>query len=145
VIAALILIPLGKFIVTLLAGDDVSQTVIDNSYFYILINTSLLLIVMPLVVYKNILQAVGRTFWTMMSGFTEIVGRVGVSAAVIYLMNTGALADHTGFRVMCFANPTAWLIGVLTILLDYVFLMRMLRRLAAEQKGSGREMTAVAR
>ncbi|MBO5898504.1 MAG: MATE family efflux transporter [Clostridia bacterium] len=136
VIAAVILIPLGKFIVTLLAGDDVSQAVIDASYFYILINTSLLLIVMPLVVYKNVLQAVGRTFWTMMSGFTEIVGRVGISAMVIYLMSTGALADQTGFRVMCFANPAAWLIGVLTILLDYVFLMRMLNRLAAEQKGS---------
>ena len=136
VIAAVILIPLGKFIVTLLAGDDVSQAVIDASYFYILINTSLLLIVMPLVVYKNVLQAVGRTFWTMMSGFTEIVGRVGISAMVIYLMSTGALADQKGFRVMCFANPAAWLIGVLTILLDYVFLMRMLNRLAAEQKGS---------
>lgn len=133
VIATLIMIPAGKFIVALLAGNEVTQNVIDNAYLYIVVNTALILIVMPLVVYKNVLQAVGRTFWTMMSGFTEIGARAGLSVLVIYLMNTGTLADQTGFFVMCFANPAAWLTGVLTIILDYVFLMRKFRRLVREQ------------
>jgi Na+-driven multidrug efflux pump len=143
VIASLIMIPFGKLIVTLLAGTDVTQDVIDNSYLYILVNTALILIVMPLVVYKNILQAVGRTFWTMMSGFTEIGARAGLSVLVIYLMNTGTLAEQSGFFVMCFANPAAWLTGVLTIILDYVFLMRKFRRLVREQQGTANETDAV--
>lgn len=143
VIASLIMIPFGKLIVTLLAGTDVTQDVIDNSYLYILVNTALILIVMPLVVYKNILQAVGRTFWTMMSGFTEIGARAGLSVLVIYLMNTDVLAEQSGFFVMCFANPAAWLTGVLTIILDYVFLMRKFRRLVREQQGTANETDAV--
>lgn len=139
VIATLIMIPAGKFIVVLLAGNEVTQNVIDNAYLYIVVNTALILIVMPLVVYKNILQAVGRTFWTMMSGFTEIGARAGLSVLVIYLMNTGILADQTGFFVMCFANPAAWLTGLLTIVLDYMFLMRKFKGLALEQNMMRRE------
>ena len=134
VIASLIMIPFGKQIVTLLAGDDVSQMVIDNAYLYIVINTALILVVMPLVVGKNVLQAVGRTFWTMMSGFTEIVGRAGLSMAVIHLMNTGMLAEQKGFFVMCFANPLAWLIGTLTVVPDYLLMVRRFKVMVREKK-----------
>ena len=134
VIATLIMIPFGKLIVTLLAGDDVSQMVIDNAYLYIVINTALILVVMPLVVGKNVLQAVGRTFWTMMSGFTEIVGRAGISMTVIYLMNAGVLAEQKGFFVMCFANPLAWLIGTLTVFPDYLLMVRRFKAMVLEKK-----------
>lgn len=131
-IAALILIPFGHFIVRLLAGE-VDQVVVDNSYRFILVNTALSFILAPLVTYKSILQSVNRTRWTVISGFTEIIGRAGVAMAVLLLMNHWEVLDESqGFFVMCFANPAAWLMGLLTILPDYMFLARRFRRMIAD-------------
>lgn len=144
-IASLIMIPFGKGIVTLLMGDEVVPSVIDNAYRYIVVHTALSMILVILIVFKDILLAVGRTFWTMVSGFTEIAGRVGVSFAAMFIINAAIVTDQQGFFVMCFTNAVAWLCGVLTVILDYVFLMRKFRRLAAEQQGSGQVMTAEVR
>ncbi len=143
VISAIVMIPFGRGIVTLLAGDEVSQAVIENSYFFILINTVMSCLVMPLIMQKSILQAVGRTFWTMTSGFTEIIGRAGLSALVMYLMNSAVVTEQLAFRVMCFVNPAAWICGILTILLDDIFMLRGFARLAKEQETAEQELTAM--
>ena len=131
-VASLILIPFGHLIVRLLAGD-VDQVVVDNSYRFILVNTALSFLLAPLVTYKSILQSVNRTRWTVISGFTEIIGRAGVAVLVLLLMNHWTLINESqGFFVMCFANPAAWLLGLLTIILDYIFLARRFRRMIAD-------------
>lgn len=134
VIASLILLPFGKVVVTLLTGNDVTQDVIDNGYQYIVTNTALIWFVMPLIVSKSILQALGRTFWTMISGFTEIIGRVGLSMAVIYMINMEILAEQSGYLVICFSNPAAWLLGFLTVFPDFMLMIRKLKVLSLEQK-----------
>ena len=132
VIASLIMVPFGRFFVTLLAGD-VEQTIIENGYRYILINTLLSFVLVPLIVYKSILQSVGRTSWCMVSGFTEIIGRAGLSLVVIALMN-GALTavsldEQSAFTLMCFCSPLAWLFGFLTVWGDYIFMVRKFKKL----------------
>lgn len=127
VIAAAIMFPLGRIFVTLLAGD-VTEEVIKNGYIYILINTALCFVLTPLVIYKSILQAVGRTFWSMVSGFTEIVGRAGLSMVVMALMASAAIGEGIGYVIMCFASPLAWLFGLLTILPDYILMARAFKR-----------------
>ena len=101
---------------------------------YILINTALCFILTPLVIYKSILQAVGRTFWSMVSGFTEIVGRAGLSIVVIALMSATMIAEDTGYVIMCFASPLAWLFGLLTIIGDYIMMARAFKRDSASGK-----------
>jgi len=133
IIASLIMLPFGKFFVTLLAGK-VEQAVIDNAYLYIVINTLLCFVLSPLVIYKSVLQSVERTFWTMVSGFTEILGRAGLSVAVIWLMSISVLDRATGYIVMCFASPLAWLFGLLTILLDYLFMVRTFKQKEKERE-----------
>ena len=126
------MVPFGRFFVTLLAGD-VEQTIIENGYRYILINTLLSFVLVPLIVYKSILQSVGRTSWCMVSGFTEIIGRAGLSLVVIALMN-GALTavsldEQSAFTLMCFCSPLAWLFGFLTVWGDYIFMVRKFKKL----------------
>lgn len=131
-IATLIMVPFGKFFVTLLAGD-VSATVINNAYMYIVINTVMTVVLVPLVIYKSVLQSVGRTFWCMVSGFTEILGRAGLSVVVILLMNGLFLAapidEQTGFTIMCFCTPLAWVFGYLTVLVDYLSMKKSFKKL----------------
>lgn len=133
VIACAVMIPFGSFFVELLAGD-VSREVVDNAYLFISLNTVLTFVLSPLVIYKSVLQAVCRTTWTMISGFTEILGRAGLSAVVILLMNGLHLIEaDTGFFIMCFASPLAWLFGLLTVLGDYIGMVRKFRRLPDEE------------
>ena len=70
----------------------------------------------------------------MISGFTEIVGRAGLSMIVMTLMSEriAVISEQIGYVVMCFANPTAWLIGMLTVLVDYVRLRKDFKVLVVE-------------
>lgn len=133
-IASLLMLPLGRVFVTWLAGD-VTQDVIDNAYLYIVINTLLSFLVAPLIVYKSILQSVGRTFWCMVSGFTEIMGRAGLSTVVMLLMAGSLtaipLAAQTGYMIMCFCTPLAWLFGLLTVWPDYIAMRRSFKKIMA--------------
>ena len=133
VIAALIILPAGKLIIRLIAGD-VDDAVVNNAYIYILSNTALTFILAPLIVYKNVLQAVGKTTWTMISGFTEIIGRAGVSLFLVFLVSKAIVSEASGFIFICLSNPTAWLFGLLTVLVDYILLVKKFKRLIAARR-----------
>lgn len=130
-LATVIMFPLGRPLVRLLAGN-VESAIVDNAYFYILVNTALCVFVSPLVIYKSILQALGRNICCTVSGFTEIVGRAGISVTVISLIRSAVIGEQTGYYIMCFASPAAWVLGFLTVLVDYIMLIRRLSRLEGE-------------
>ena len=135
ILSAALILPFGSALIRLFIGGDVDAAVVENGYLYITVNTCLVFVLSPLVIYKSVLQSVGRTFWTMVSGFTEILARAGTSMLVLFLMNgLNLFSDERGFFFMCFANPMAWLFGLLTVILDYFGLMRHLRRQMAEDR-----------
>ena len=137
IIAIVILLSAGRLIVGLLAVD-VTQNIVDNAYLYIVVNTLCTFVLVPLVMHKSALQPLGRTTWSMISGFTEIGGRAGLSIFVMTLMSEriAMISEQTGYVIMCFANPTAWLIGMLTVLVDYVHLRRDFKALAREEENA---------
>ena len=139
IVAALILLPLGKVFIRLIAGSDIDSTVVDYAYTYILINTAMTFILSALVVFKSVLQAVGRTTWSMISGFTEIAGRGGVALLVVLLTSTSAVDTALGFIIVCFSNPTAWLFGLLTVVVDYCMMRTKFKRLAADADAKNSE------
>ncbi len=133
VIAAAILLPFGKPLIMLIAGSEVSETIVKYAYQYILINTAFTFILSALVVYKSVLQSVDRTTWSMISGFTEILGRGGVALLVVILVNGALVSESLGFSIVCLANPMAWLFGLLTVLADYILMRSKFKKLAKEQ------------
>lgn len=134
VIAAAILLPFGKSLIHFIAGSDVSETVVKYAYEYIIINTAFTLILSALIVYKSVLQAVDRTTWSMISGFTEILGRGGVALLVVILVEKALVSEATGFTIVCLANPMAWLFGLLTVLVDFILMSRKFKKLAKEKE-----------
>jgi hypothetical protein len=70
----------------------------------------------------------------MISGFTEIAGRGGVALLVVLLTSISAADQSTGFIIVCFSNPAAWVFGLLTVLADYCLMHAHFKRLAAEQE-----------
>lgn len=136
ILAACILLPFGKFFIVLIAGKDVAESVVNNAYRYILINTAFTFIVSALIVYKSVLQAVNRTTWSMISGFTEILGRGGVAVLVVILTSNAVVSESLGFTIVCLANPMAWLFGLLTILADYFLMRKKFKKLIREQSAN---------
>lgn len=130
-IVALLVLPFGKFFITLIAGN-VDDVIVQNAYLYVLIGMPLLLTLAPLIMFKSVLQAVGQTFWSMVSGFTEILARAGVSVLVITLLNNALIDLQASFLIMSLATPMAWLFGFLTVFGDYIRLTRKLKRMQTE-------------
>jgi putative MATE family efflux protein len=129
VLAASILIPFGKWIIGLVGGGELGDAVVSGAYTFILANTVFTPILSVLVIFKSILQAVGRTTFSVISGFTEILGRASASLGALFLIGTAVLTEHGGFTVVCFSNPTAWLLGLLTVLPDFILMTKAFRRL----------------
>ena len=136
ILAAAVILPCGKFFIILIAGNDVAETVVRDAYRYILINTAFTFIVSALIVYKSVLQAVNRTTWSMISGFTEILGRGGVAVLVVILTEQALVSESLGFSIVCLANPMAWLFGLLTILADYILMKKKFKKLIKEQSAN---------
>ena len=64
----------------------------------------------------------------MISGFTEILGRAGVSLFLVFLVSKALVSEASGFIFICLTGPTAWLFGLLTVLVDYVLLVRRFKK-----------------
>ena len=68
---ALLMVLFGKNLMYAVAGGE-SIELINNGYMYIVINSVCSVILVPLVVYKSALQALGRAVIPMLTGFVEI-------------------------------------------------------------------------
>ncbi len=120
----------GKNIVTLIAGD-VQGEVVNGAYIYSLVNICCMFFLVPVAELKSVLQSLGRNFWTTLSGFTEIVGRAGISLIVLALISNTGISDSSGYTIMCFASPAAWVLGLITFLPDYIKTIKYMKKQVA--------------
>jgi len=99
----------GKTFMMFVAGGE-NEEIIINGYYYLLINSAMTVFLIPLVIYKSVLQAIGSAVLPIFSGFVEVFARAGASIL---------LTDAFGFIGLCFANPAAWFSGLIPIAYDY--------------------------
>ena len=63
-----------------------------------------------LLVYRNVLQGIGRVGFPVISGVVELIVRA--SAAIL-------LAKYLGYTGICFATPLAWISGAIVLAFGY--------------------------
>jgi Na+-driven multidrug efflux pump len=112
----------GGFLLKLVASTATNQ-VINLGWTYLKIYAVMSFVLTPLVMQKDVLQPLGRTFWSMVSGFTEILGRAASSLALLAIFTNPDIQ----FLGVCFSDPIAWLIGLLTVVLDYHITIKRLK------------------
>ena len=66
-------------------------------------------------VFRNALQAIGVSVWSMLSGFAEFVARVAMAKFALDALGTDALF---------LAEPAAWLAALLFVMIPYFFYQR---------------------
>lgn len=123
VIITVIMLLFGRFFLGLIVGDE--PEVIAHGYLYIVINTVFCFIVSLVIIIKNILQTLGHAFIPIFSGVLEILGRAGAALGAFALFSVESLQ----FRGICFANPLAWLFGLIPLIIDYAITMKKLRKM----------------
>ena len=125
-ILTLFMIFFGKDVMYSVAGGE-SEELIKNGYAYIVINSVLSVILVPLVVYKSVLQSLGRAVVPVLTGFIEVGCRA---------LGSLGLVKYFGFLGVCFANPLAWLGAFLLILVDYRIVARKFKKLEAAKEAA---------
>lgn len=91
--------------------------------YYLTILCIFLSILYLLHIFRNALQAIGVSVWSMLSGVAEFAARVVMSKMVISWMGSDALFV---------AEPVAWLAALLFVLIPYFFYRRRLSMLSRQ-------------
>lgn len=102
---AALLIAAGSPLVRLFVGNE-AESVVSMAHWYLVVNGILYFVLGVLFVLRGALQGLGRTFVPMMTGVTELVGRV--AAAII-------LGAFFGFSGIVWGNPIAWILAVVLL------------------------------
>lgn len=119
----IIMLVFGKLFMYAVAGGE-SAELLQNGYYYIVINSICCVILVPLVIYKSVLQALGHAIIPIITGFIEIGCRALGSLVLVPIL---------GFFGICFANPLAWLGALVLLFIDYYILTKKFKKLEAEQ------------
>lgn len=82
---------------------------------YLLFQSSTYLLLGVIYIYRNALQGIGKSAVTMLSGVTELAGRVFTAFVFVRLWQ---------FTGVCLSNPTAWLVADIFLLATYFVAMR---------------------
>ena len=109
VISALMLI-FGRPILGMFVSGESAGQVLDVAYTYLSIMAALLSILYFLHVYRSALQGMGDTFLPMISGFVELVMRVGVALTL-----SGIIREYA----LYFAEPAAWFGAAVLLIIGY--------------------------
>ena len=70
-------------------------------------------------VYRNALQAMGKTFMPLMAGVFELAARTIVSLS---------LPKAIGFRGVCLAGPIAWVAAMVPLFITYMIYMCIFKK-----------------
>lgn len=108
-------------VVMLVAGKYLLQMFIDATEigaaeslqvgFRYLLTASFGLVILYLIhVYKNVMQAMGNSSWTMISGFAECVFRILMAKGALLLLGT---------ETLYFVEPVAWIGALSFIMIPY--------------------------
>lgn len=85
---------------------------------YLIIASAALVILYLIHIYRNAMQALGNSFWSMISGFTECGFRIAMAKGIILLLGT---------ETLYFVEPVAWVGALLFIIVPYyVYRKRLL-------------------
>lgn len=112
VIVSAIAFVLGKPMLTLFL--DVNQPggteAMDVAYKYLFLLGVFLSVLYLIHIYRNALQAMGVSVWSMISGLGEFVVRTSVGLFFIRI---------TGVEILYFVEPIAWLVALLLVMIPY--------------------------
>lgn len=114
-----IMLLVGKYLLQMFINttEEGATEALQIGFRYLIIASISLVILYLIHVYRNAMQALGSSFWSMISGFAECAVRIFMSKGVVLLLGTG---------VLYFVEPVAWLGALLFIMIPFYFYRKKL-------------------
>ncbi len=114
-----IMLLVGKYLLQMFINttEERATEALQIGFRYLIIASISLVILYLIHVYRNAMQALGSSFWSMISGFAECAVRIFMSKGVVLLLGTG---------VLYFVEPVAWLGALLFIMIPFYFYRKKL-------------------
>ena len=88
---------------------------LETGIRYLTIMIVFLVILYLIHIFRNVLQAMGNSFWSMVSGFAELICRVFMAKVAIHWIGSDALF---------ISEPVAWTGALLCVMLPYFYYKR---------------------
>ncbi len=114
-----IMLLIGKYLLQMFidATEEGATEALQIGFRYLLIASVNLVILYLIHVYRNVMQALGNSFWSMISGLAECAVRILMSKGIVLVLGTG---------VLYFVEPAAWLGALLFIMIPFYFYRKSL-------------------
>ena len=108
----------GAYQYIFLSHDKISEASLKYGNMFLYVEFSLYPFLGGVFVFRNAIQGVGKSFYTLLSGIAELVGRITVCLFLPTLVNGGplnSLASDASFIALCLADPFAWIASCLVL------------------------------
>ena len=121
--AAMLAVCFGTDLISVFISG-VTPTVLERSQLYLNCISGFFFFLGMLLVFRNVLQGIGRGLMPLIAGIIELVMRTACVAL---------FAGSFGYISVCFASPAAWIGAMLPLLVTYLIIMR---QMAGKKEGS---------
>jgi putative MATE family efflux protein len=127
VAAGLLVIFAGRYMAMIFVSENEENLSEALNYVSRLLaaNGSLYCVLGVLFIIRNSVQGLGYGMVTMLAGVSELVARAGVASLVTVY----------GFNAVCFANPAAWILADLMLIVIFAVLMKKLSKIPRKELG----------
>lgn len=106
----------GKYIAILFI-DSNEVEIMEQIQLFLRINVMFYPFLGLIFILRNSIQAMGYSFVAMFAGVSELVGRATVAFSLV---------GPFGFKGLCFATPTAWVLADVILVITYIHVMRQI-------------------
>jgi len=103
---------------------EINEEVITLAQQYLHILTTFLIFLGILILFRNILQGMGRVIAPLLSGIAELIGRT--SCAFI-------LGHYFGYTGICFATPAAWVGAAIVLYIGFIINLKKSKKILRTQ------------
>ena len=107
-----LMILIGKYLLQMFinTGENEGPKALQIAWYYLIVMSVCLIILYLIHVYRNALQAMGNSFWSMISGFAECGVRIVMAKVIVFWL---------GNEILFYIEPAAWLGALLFIMFPY--------------------------
>lgn len=105
----------GFYLNIFLSSDKLNEQVKFYGSMYIIIDTSMYLFLGILFLARNILQGLGKSIYPLLSGISELIGRIIICEFIPQLINPSNPTSNASFIGLSFSDSMAWILAILVM------------------------------
>lgn len=102
----------GAYVHIFLSSEKVNERVIFYASTYMIVDCCMYFALGSLFLIRNILQGLGKSIYPLLSGITELVGRIIICEFLPQLINPSNPISDESFIGLCFSDSMAWILAV---------------------------------